>query len=78
MRRYGKVFWDATLPESNSCELYFEESDIEGFVEKMERIYMSFKDFNDEGPGTGHFRTTVNEKLSAKYDLLIVDLIELR
>jgi len=27
--------------------------------------------------GTGHFRATVNEKLSAKYGLLIVDLAEL-
>ncbi len=28
--------------------------------------------------GTGHFKATVNEKLSAKYGLLIVDLMELR
>ena len=28
--------------------------------------------------GTGHFKATVNEKLSAKYGLLIVDLVELR
>ena len=27
------------IPESNSCELYFEESDIEGFVEKLEKLY---------------------------------------
>ena len=27
------------IPESNSCELYFEENDIEGFVEKLESIY---------------------------------------
>ena len=27
------------LRESNSCELYFEEADIEGFVERLERIY---------------------------------------
>lgn len=26
-------------PESNSCELYFEERDIEGFVEKLEKLY---------------------------------------
>ena len=25
------------VPKSNSCELYFEEPDIEGFVEKLER-----------------------------------------
>ena len=27
------------VPENNSCELYFEESDIEGFVEKLESYY---------------------------------------
>ena len=27
------------VPENNSCELYFEEADIEGFVEKLERAY---------------------------------------
>ena len=27
------------IPENNSCELYFEETDIEGFVEKLERIH---------------------------------------
>lgn len=27
------------VPENNSCELYFEESDIEGFVERLERFY---------------------------------------
>ena len=27
------------VPENNSCELYFEESDIEGFVEKPESCY---------------------------------------
>ena len=27
------------IPENNSCELYFEESDLEGFVEKLERLY---------------------------------------
>lgn len=27
------------VSKSNSCELYFEESDIEDFVEKLERIY---------------------------------------
>ena len=27
------------VPESNSCELYFEEPDIEGFIEKLERLY---------------------------------------
>ena len=29
------------IPESNSCELYFEEPDLEGFVEKLDRLYPS-------------------------------------
>ena len=27
------------IPQSNSCELYFEEADIEGFAEKLSRLY---------------------------------------
>ena len=27
------------VPKNNSCELYFEERDIESFVEKLERLY---------------------------------------
>ncbi len=27
------------IPENNSCELYFEEADIEGFAEKLESYY---------------------------------------
>lgn len=27
------------LPENNACELYFEEEDIEGFVQKLESVY---------------------------------------
>lgn len=27
------------IPENNSSELYFEESDIEAFAEKLERLY---------------------------------------
>ena len=27
------------IPESNSCELYFEEQTLERFVEKLERLY---------------------------------------
>ena len=26
------------IPENNSCELYFEESDLEGFVERLEKL----------------------------------------
>ena len=27
------------IPQNNSCELYFEEHDIETFVQKLERLY---------------------------------------
>lgn len=27
------------ISENNSCELYFEETDIEAFVEKLDRLY---------------------------------------
>ncbi len=33
-------------PENNSCELYFEESDIESFVEKLEHYYPEIKYVN--------------------------------
>ena len=35
-----KSFLDRDIvPKSNACELYFEEQDIEAFVEKLERLY---------------------------------------
>ncbi|MBQ3601803.1 MAG: glyoxalase [Lachnospiraceae bacterium] len=34
------------IPENNSCELYFEERDIEAFVEKLERLYPSIQYVN--------------------------------
>ena len=34
------------VSESNACELYFEESDIEGFVEKLEKYYPSVQYVN--------------------------------
>ena len=35
-----KSFLDRDIvSKSNSCELYFEEQDIESFVEKLERLY---------------------------------------
>ena len=38
--RYWKEFLKREIiPQSNSCELYFEEADIEGFVEKLETLY---------------------------------------
>lgn len=34
------------LPQNNACELYFEEQDIEAFVEKLERLYPSVEYVN--------------------------------
>ncbi|MDD7641114.1 VOC family protein [Anaerovoracaceae bacterium Sow4_D4] len=34
------------LPQNNACELYFEEQDIEAFVEKLERLYPSIEYVN--------------------------------
>ena len=34
------------IPESNSCELYFEERDIDGFIEKLDKLYPSIKYVN--------------------------------
>lgn len=34
------------LTESNACELYFEEPDIEGFIEKLEKLYPATKYVN--------------------------------
>ena len=34
------------VPENNSCELYFEESNIEGFIEKLEKYYPDVKYVN--------------------------------
>ena len=34
------------LPENNSCELYFEEQNIEAFAEKLERLYPSIRYVN--------------------------------
>ena len=41
-----KVIWKRFLgkeiiEKSNSCELYFEEPNLEGFVEKLDRLYPS-------------------------------------
>ena len=42
-----KSFLDRdVVPKSNSCELYFEEQDIESFIEKMERLYPSIEYVN--------------------------------
>ena len=34
------------IPENNSCELYFEEKDIETFIEKLENLYPSIQYVN--------------------------------
>ena len=34
------------VPKSNSCELYFEEQDIESFTEKLERLYPTIEYVN--------------------------------
>ncbi len=45
--KYWKEFLGKEIvPENNSSELYFEESDIEGFVEKLERFYPEVKYVN--------------------------------
>ena len=45
--KYWKEFpGKEIIPENNSCELYFEEADIEGFVEKLESCYHEVKYVN--------------------------------
>ena len=34
------------IPENNSCELYFEEKDIEAFAAKLEKLYPSIQYVN--------------------------------
>ena len=34
------------IPKNNSCELYFEEQNIEAFIEKLERMYPSIQYVN--------------------------------
>ena len=42
-----KSFLDRDIvPKSNSCELYFEEQDIESFVERLERLYPTIEYVN--------------------------------
>ena len=44
------------LRQSNSCELYFEEADIEGFVERLERIYDYMQSTTSIGAAAPHGR----------------------
>ena len=44
-------YWEEFLgkeivSESNSCELYFEEANLEGFIEKLEKYYPDVKYVN--------------------------------
>ena len=42
-----KSFLDRDIvPKSNSCELYFEEQDIEAFIDKLEQLYPSIEYVN--------------------------------
>ena len=36
---WEKFLGKGIIPKSNSCELYFEEQDIEAFIEKLESLY---------------------------------------
>ena len=46
-RRLWESFLEKDIiPKNNSCELYFEESDLEGFVEKMETLYPAIEYVN--------------------------------
>ena len=45
--KYWKDFLGRdVIPENNSSELYFEEDDIEGFIEKLENYYPEVKYVN--------------------------------
>ena len=43
---WGKFLGKDVIPKNNSCELYFEEKDIEGFVQKLENLYPSIQYVN--------------------------------
>lgn len=43
---WKKILGKDIIPENNSCELYFEETDIEGFIEKLEKLYPSIQYVN--------------------------------
>ena len=40
---WQKFLGKEILPKSNSCELYFEERDIEAFARKLEKLYPETK-----------------------------------
>lgn len=51
------------IPKSNSCELYFEERDIEAFVQKLEKLYPSVQYVNK------HMTHSWGQKVVRFYDL---------
>lgn len=60
---WREFFGKNIIPQNNACELYFEEKDIEAFVEKLERLYPSIQYVN---------RLTIHswgQKLIRFYDL---------
>ena len=45
--KYWRAFLGKEIiPENNSCELYFEEADIDGFIDKLESCYPEVKYIN--------------------------------
>jgi len=43
---WKKFLGKDVIQENNSCELYFEERDLEAFAEKLERLYPSIQYVN--------------------------------
>ena len=43
---WKKFLGREVIHENNSCELYFEEQDIEAFIEKLEKLYPSIQYVN--------------------------------
>ncbi len=45
-KRWKRFLDRNIIPKSNSCELYFEEQDIEAFIEKLEKLYPTIEYVN--------------------------------
>ena len=43
---WNKFLGKDIIPKNNSCELYFEEQDIEKFIENLEKLYPSIQYVN--------------------------------
>ena len=58
--RYWKEFLKREIiPQSNSCELYFEEADIEEFAHKLENLYPDIQYVNGRAVITADFEDGV-------------------